>query len=75
MKEIQMQRKDSSVRKGKVSKTSEKNFKEDIFDTSEWRCKVCGHIEYSYETSEECPYCFYPDNAFKNIAAAGTKPR
>ena len=58
---------DSSVREGRVSETYEKNFDEEIFDKSAWRCEACGHIDYGYETSEGCPYCFYPDNAFKKI--------
>lgn len=64
-----MKRKDSSVSKGKVS---EKNCEEDILDMDEWRCEACGHIDYGYETSEGCPYCFCPDNAFQKLAAAST---
>ena len=50
-----MKHRDSSV---------EKNFEKDISDITAWRCEACGHIDYGYETSEGCPYCFYPDNAF-----------
>ena len=50
-----MKHRDSSV---------EKNFEKDISDMTAWRCEACGHIDYGYETSEGCPYCFYPDNAF-----------
>ena len=50
-----MKNRDSSV---------EKNFEKDISDMTAWRCEACGHIDYGYETSEGCPYCFYPDNAF-----------
>ena len=51
-----MKHRDSSV---------EKNFEKDISDMTAWRCEACGRIDYGYETSEGCPYCFYPDNAFK----------
>ena len=61
-----MKHRDSSV---------EKNFEKDIADMTAWRCEACGHIDYGYETSEGCPYCFYPDNAFKKITTAGTTPR
>ena len=50
-----MKHRDSSV---------EKNFEKDISDMTAWRCEACGRIDYGYETSEGCPYCFYPDNAF-----------
>ena len=60
-----MKHRDSSIRKGKVSETPDKNFEEEISDIIAWRCESCGHIDYGYETSEGCPYCFYPDNAFK----------
>jgi rubrerythrin len=63
-----MKRKSSAVRKG--GKTDK-----EIFDISEWRCEACGHIDYGYKTSEGCPYCFYPDNAFTKMVAAGIKPR
>ena len=65
-----MKRKDSSVRKSKVSEIYEKNYEKEIHDTTAWRCEACGRIDYGYEISEGCPYCFYPDNAFKIIAAA-----
>jgi rubrerythrin len=52
-----MKHRDSSV---------EKTFEKDISDIAAWRCEACGRIDYGYETSEGCPYCFYPDNAFKN---------
>ena len=61
-----MKHRDYSVRKDKVSETHENNFEEDISDIIAWRCESCGNIDYGYETSEGCPYCFYPDNAFKN---------
>jgi rubrerythrin len=41
----------------------------EISDITAWRCESCGHIDYGYETSEGCPYCFYPDSAFKKITA------
>jgi rubrerythrin len=65
-KEIKKMRQDSSVRKGKVNEIYEK----EIYDITAWRCEACGRIDYGYETSEGCPYCFYPDNAFKISTAA-----
>lgn len=62
-----MKHSDSSVRKDKESETYEKNFKKEISDITAWRCESCGNIDYGYETSEDCPYCFYPDNAFKKL--------
>lgn len=32
-----------------------------------WRCRMCGHIHYGPEPPEECPYCFFPATAFKNV--------
>lgn len=62
---------DSSVIRVKISETNEKYSDEGIFDTNAWRCEACGHIDYGYETSGGCPYCFYPDNAFKRLQAPG----
>ena len=32
-----------------------------------WRCRICGHVHYGDEAPEECPYCFFPKNAFKSF--------
>jgi acyl-CoA dehydrogenase len=32
-----------------------------------WRCRVCGHVHYGDEPPEECPYCFFPKSAFKEV--------
>ncbi len=32
-----------------------------------WRCRICGHVHYGDEAPEECPYCFFPKTAFKEI--------
>jgi acyl-CoA dehydrogenase len=32
-----------------------------------WRCQVCGYVHYGDEPPEECPYCFFPNSAFKEI--------
>jgi acyl-CoA dehydrogenase len=32
-----------------------------------WRCRMCGHIHYGDEPPEECPYCFFPESAFKKV--------
>ncbi|MDI6743148.1 MAG: hypothetical protein QMD11_10485 [Smithella sp.] len=62
-----MERKDSSIRKDNVSEKNEKKIETDMFDMDPWRCEACGHIDYGYETSGGCPYCFCPDNAFEKL--------
>ncbi|MGB3211055.1 MAG: acyl-CoA dehydrogenase family protein [Desulforhopalus sp.] len=32
-----------------------------------WRCRICGHVHYGDAPPAECPYCFFPDTAFKEI--------
>jgi acyl-CoA dehydrogenase len=32
-----------------------------------WRCRICGHVHYGEEAPEECPYCFFPQSAFKKV--------
>ena len=32
-----------------------------------WRCRICGHVHYGEEAPSECPYCFFPKTAFKEI--------
>ncbi len=32
-----------------------------------WRCRICGHVHYGDEAPEECPYCFFPESAFKKV--------
>ncbi len=32
-----------------------------------WRCRMCGYIHYGPEPPEECPYCFFPKLAFKQV--------
>ena len=32
-----------------------------------WRCRICGHVHYGDEPPEECPYCFFPQSAFKQV--------
>ena len=32
-----------------------------------WRCRICGHLHYGDEAPEECPYCFFPRKAFKQV--------
>jgi uncharacterized OB-fold protein len=62
-----MKHRDSSIRKVNSSERCEKSFEEQLSDMDAWRCEACGQIDYGYETSNECPYCFYPDNAFKKL--------
>ena len=35
-----------------------------------WRCRICGHMHYGDEPPQECPYCFFPKTAFKEIDTA-----
>ncbi|MCU0562255.1 MAG: acyl-CoA dehydrogenase family protein [Desulfobacterales bacterium] len=35
--------------------------------TTAWRCRICGHVHYGAEPPEECPYCFFPQSAFKKV--------
>jgi acyl-CoA dehydrogenase len=35
---------------------------------SAWRCRICGHVHYGDEAPDECPYCFFPKSAFKEMA-------
>ena len=32
-----------------------------------WRCRICGHVHYGDEAPDECPYCFFPQTAFKKV--------
>ncbi len=32
-----------------------------------WRCRICGHVHYGNEPPENCPYCFFPATAFKEM--------
>jgi acyl-CoA dehydrogenase len=32
-----------------------------------WRCRICGHVHYGETAPAECPYCFFPQTAFKEI--------
>ena len=32
-----------------------------------WRCRICGHVHYGDDAPDECPYCFFPQSAFKKI--------
>jgi acyl-CoA dehydrogenase len=32
-----------------------------------WRCRICGYIHYDETAPAECPYCFFPNTAFKEI--------
>ena len=40
---------------------------EDGEDNTPWRCRICGYVHYGDEPPEECPYCFFPKSAFKEI--------
>jgi len=32
-----------------------------------WRCRMCGYVHFAEAPPEECPYCFFPASAFKEI--------
>ena len=32
-----------------------------------WRCRICGYVHYNETPPDECPYCFFPRTAFKEI--------
>ncbi|BBO71953.1 acyl-CoA dehydrogenase [Desulfosarcina alkanivorans] len=32
-----------------------------------WRCRMCGYVHYGDEAPDECPYCFFPQSAFKKV--------
>ena len=32
-----------------------------------WRCRICGYVHYGDSPPSACPYCFFPDKAFKEI--------
>ncbi|WP_419174283.1 acyl-CoA dehydrogenase family protein [Desulfosediminicola sp.] len=32
-----------------------------------WRCRICGYVHYNDSAPEKCPYCFFPEKAFKEI--------
>jgi acyl-CoA dehydrogenase len=36
-------------------------------DWSAWRCRMCGHVHYGDSAPDVCPYCFFPESAFKKI--------
>jgi acyl-CoA dehydrogenase len=39
-----------------------------------WRCRMCGHIHRGKKPPRECPYCFFPETAFKKALDAGSSP-
>ncbi len=34
-------------------------------DATVWRCRICGYVHYGDGAPEQCPYCFFPQKAFK----------
>jgi acyl-CoA dehydrogenase len=32
-----------------------------------WRCRICGYVHYDDTAPAECPYCFFPEKAFKEM--------
>jgi acyl-CoA dehydrogenase len=45
----------------------EKNSKKGVSGKTAWRCETCGHIQYGNEPPDECPYCTFPNHAFKEV--------
>jgi acyl-CoA dehydrogenase len=37
-------------------------------DKTAWRCRICGYVHYGEKAPEECPYCFFPESAFKEVS-------
>ncbi len=37
-------------------------------ETTAWRCRMCGYVHYDENPPEQCPYCFFPDSAFKKVS-------
>lgn len=35
--------------------------------TDAWRCRICGYVHYGEQPPEDCPYCFFPESAFKEV--------
>jgi len=33
-----------------------------------WRCRICGYVHYGDDAPDECPYCFFPQSAFKEVS-------
>jgi acyl-CoA dehydrogenase len=40
---------------------------QDQMGKTAWRCRICGHVHYGDEAPDECPYCFFPQTAFKKV--------
>jgi len=36
-----------------------------------WRCRMCGYVHYGDAPPQECPYCFFPETAFKLYSPKG----
>jgi acyl-CoA dehydrogenase len=36
-------------------------------DAAAWRCRICGYVHNGDEPPNECPYCFFPQSAFKKV--------
>lgn len=32
-----------------------------------WRCRMCGNLHFGEAPPDECPYCFFPGTAFKDV--------
>jgi acyl-CoA dehydrogenase len=43
----------------------------DAMETA-WRCRICGYVHYGDDAPDECPYCFFPQSAFKKADQGAT---
>jgi acyl-CoA dehydrogenase len=35
-----------------------------------WRCRMCGYVHFDDQPPDECPYCFFPAAAFKQVPSS-----
>lgn len=42
-------------------------FSDMVQGSKAWRCPMCGYIHLGEDPPPECPYCFVPGNAFKQV--------
>ena len=42
--------------------------------TAAWRCRQCGHVHYGPQPPQECPFCFFPQGAFRRIWPPDEQP-
>ncbi len=51
-----------------IHRLHDPNNRKDISSSGKaWRCRICGHVHYGETPPAECPYCFFPHTAFKQV--------